>query len=426
MGRRARRWVWRRRGRRGRRRSGRWRAGFALVSGLLVALTGATLSCVVGTDGDRPELWRLPERLERDPIVRVALERGVREIEVAVRGAYTLIDENGRVVDRGEVLAPTRVRADRGSVAFGQYVFRPPWLKLIPARSGTLRVGGRGYRGELVITERPAGRLLVINRVGLEPYIAGVVGNEMPLSWPLAALRAQAIAARTYALERMQARRRAAWDVSDDASSQVYRGLENETERARKVVADTLGVVLVWNDRLLPAFYHSTCGGETIPASWVFGLPDIPPLGGGPCGFCESSRYYRWRVRLGREAVTEALAERGVRPPLENIEVIEWGPARHVDTVRLVHGGGVSKISGKALRRALGPSKLRSTRFDVRLDGDAVVFEGAGWGHAVGMCQVGARGMAEAGYDTRAILSRYYPGARLVSISPPGARSALP
>jgi stage II sporulation protein D len=388
----------------------------ALATGVAVVTAGATLSCVMSTDGERPELWQVPQTLDAAPAVRVALERGVKSVRVAVEGPYRLIGDDGEVVSQGDRLAEVEVRPAEGGLALGRYIFRPAWLKVLPSEAGTLRVDGRAYRGELIVADRGSGDLLVLNRLGLESYVAGVVGNEMPLSWPMAALRAQAIAARTYALQRLQARKRSAWDVTDDASSQVYKGLENETERARAVVTDTLGVILSWQGRVLTAFYHSTCGGDTIPAAWVFGGADLPPLRGGPCGFCESSKYYRWELRLSPDDLAAKLKGRGAVAPVTSVAVTETGPADHVGKVEIAHAGGTLAISGADLRRSVGHSRIRATRFRAGIEGGEVVFTGAGWGHAVGMCQVGARGMADAGYGTRDILGRYYPGAELVTL----------
>ncbi|GIW70896.1 MAG: sporulation protein SpoIID [Planctomycetota bacterium] len=418
---------------RSRRGEPRRRAALALAAAGAVALGCGMLSCVLGGDGGRAELWELPRALRGAPLVRVALREGVAALTVAVHGPYAVFDERGgEPVARGAALAPTQLRAEKSGLAFGRYLFRPGFVRVVPERSGTLELEGTRYRGELVVLWRSGQELLAINRVDLESYVAGVIGNEMPLSWPEAALRAQAIAARSYALYQVQARRRAPYDVTDGASSQVYRGLSQETERARAAVHSTLGVVLSWRGRLFPAFFHSTCGGETIPAAWVFGGPDIPPLGGGPCGFCEASRHYQWEVELSKDEVAAALAGRGVVPPLVSVAVRERGPGAHVALVEVTHAGGRLRLSGAALRRALGTSVLRSSRFEVEDAGERLRWRGAGWGHAVGMCQFGARGMAERGYGTREILQRYYPGAELVALYPApastladGARAAL-
>jgi stage II sporulation protein D len=292
-------------------------------------------------------------------------------------------------------------------------------VRVVAKQSGTLVVNGTTYRGDLIVraATQPPG-LLVVNRANLEEYVAGVVGSEMPLLFPEQALRAQAVASRTYALYALRSREADAFDVADDQSSQVYRGLANETDRARKVTLDTLGVILTYRGRVFNSYFHSTCGGETIPASWVFGEAPIPPLSGAPCGFCADSKYYRWRASVTRVDLAAKLAKEGFPVGrVDRVEVLERGPAGHVALVRILHAGGEVRVKGAKLRAILGTSAVRSTAFDIEdPGGDAIALAGRGWGHGVGLCQFGARGMAQAGYDALAILRRYYPAAELVRI----------
>jgi stage II sporulation protein D len=284
----------------------------------------------------------------------------------------------------------------------------------------------RSFRGSLSFEPGP-GRPRVVNLLSLEEYVVGVVASEMPLSYPLEALKAQAIAARTFALyELLWARDHGDHGgervLASDTSFQAYAGVRDGEERAARAVLETVGAIVVYRDALFRSYYHSTCGGSTAPARAVFGDAAIPPLGGGSCGACGESRFARWSVRLAAAEIEASLAEwvehRGGRldgiRELEVAEVDESGRARYV-LVR--HEGEAFAISAERLRALLAAagSPLRSSAFRVRRDEEAFVFEGEGFGHRVGLCQVGA-GRRGAREDHRAILAHYYPESRIARL----------
>jgi stage II sporulation protein D len=400
------------------------KAGSALACAGALGLLAAGFSCLGGRAG--PDL-SLPRGLTEATRVRVALIREAPRRVVEVRGPYAIYasdDPHAAPQFEGEALPPTEVWAPAAdALALGGVVFRPGRTRIEPKRPGTLRVDGAGYRGDLVCRARPGdpgapASVMLVNRLGLEEYVAGVLGGEMPLSYPEPALEAQAIAARTYALYEMRVRGRGAdFDVTDDTTSQVYRGLEVETEGARRVVGATCGVVLTYRGLLFPAYFHSTCGGTTVPAWFSLGGSDIPPLSGAPCGFCGDARYARWEAEVRKADLAEGLRREGIAVgSVDRVEVIEVGPAGHAAVVRVVHAGGEVRIRGPRFRHIVGPSVVRSTHFTAEDRGDRVLFFGCGYGHGSGLCQNGARGMARAGYGAAEILRRYYPGAELVRI----------
>lgn len=397
-------------------------AGFAAA-----VLATTTFSCLAGRPG--PDLT-IPRDLAGAPIVRVALATQAAKVTVEVRGPYAIFASEGAAGEApsfaGDALPPTEVVAENDALVLGRTLFRPGLVRIVPKRAGTLVVDGTAYRGELVLrTRRGASGVLAVNRVNLEEYTAGVVGSEMPLAFPDAALRAQAIASRTYVVYQMKTRDPASlWDVTNDTFSQVYKGLTNETEKARQVTTETLGVVMTYRGLLFQSYFHSTCGGETIPASFELGDPDVEPLMGAKCGFCEDSKYAHWEGEIAKADLAERLRKEGIAVrAVSAVEVLGTGPAGHVALVRVVHPDGELRIKGSRFRLIAGPSVVRATLFTVEDQGERLFFRGRGWGHAVGLCQIGARGMARAGFETTAILKRYYPGCdlvRLYAAPPPG------
>ncbi|MDP7034551.1 MAG: SpoIID/LytB domain-containing protein, partial [Planctomycetota bacterium] len=254
-----------------------------------------------------------------------------------------------------------------------------------------------------------------VNHLPMEDYLAGVIGCEMSLSWPDSALETQAICARTYALHEMTASKHKDFDVYDSVKSQVYRGIANDDDRARAMIAKTRGLVLTYQGRVFPTFFSSTCGGHTASAELAFGGPKIPPLSGRPCEACKISKYYRWSRNLDKSTIEKKLRAAGatIPGPLSSIQIVQAGPSGHARTVELKGASGSTTWPATRFRMAVGPGTqgILSTRFQTLDRGDTIDFEGGGWGHGVGLCQMGTLGLARDGVPCDRICRFYYPGA---------------
>jgi stage II sporulation protein D len=272
---------------------------------------------------------------------------------------------------------------------------------------GVFTVAGSTYAGEL----HWDGRRLV-NRLPLENYTLGVLRGELPLKHvPVAAAEAQAIAVRSYTLTYLGGRGPA--DVDDTTTFQRYVGLTYaaEDKNLREGVRRSRGLYLEDDGRPLRAYYHSTCGGHTTDVPTGLDREPCGAMAGVPCGYCEGTRYWRWSARLDEGAILKALAVEG---PLEAIEVAGTGPGGRASTVRVRAGGEEKIVRASAFRLALGPSALRSTYLlGIAHEGPAWRIEGGGWGHGVGLCQLGAIGLADRGKSGPEIATYYYPGARM-------------
>jgi stage II sporulation protein D len=310
-------------------------------------------------------------------------------------------------------------------------------VAIVPDRPHVFTFDGKDYRGRLEITVRDEGKSFdVINVVPLEAYLGGVVGAEMPDYWEPAALQAQAIAARTYCLYiKREFGRGRNWDVLRSQANQVYLGLEAESPRVWDAIEKTYGMILVGagddsEERLLPSYYSSTCGGHTENSKNVFG-DSFEPLAGVRCPYCRYVArpvFYFWpRVEFDKTAVSRRLLER--YPSLTSLGEItniiiaqqsSYGRFARATSVRLVGSTGASGfLRGEDFRLAIDPSgtKLRSASFQIKDEGNRWAFvAGRGYGHGVGMCQCGAQAMARAGKTAEQILSFYYPSAGIVSV----------
>jgi stage II sporulation protein D len=290
-----------------------------------------------------------------------------------------------------------------GKVRIGEHTFDAP---VALESAAPFDVDGHRYGGALELHRDARGALLLVNRLSLETYLAGVLAGEVPSSWPEEALKAQAVASRTYALYQKVHQPRGAWhDVESTVASQVYKGLGKGDPRIRQAVEATRGEVLVFKRGLAHAFFHSCCAGRTESSREVW-TGGEPYLGGVACGFDDDCPQRRWSTRVPLAVVGKKLGVRGVR----QVEVTATAPSGRVRTVRLAGSSGWRKVAGARFRDALGYKAVPGRRFALRRDGDDLVITGEGAGHGVGLCQWGARGMAVAGRAYRDILGHYYPG----------------
>jgi stage II sporulation protein D len=207
------------------------------------------------------------------------------------------------------------------------------------------------YRGQIEVGVT-GGKLDAVNVVGLEQYLQGVVAKEMPSSWPDEALKAQAVAARSYALAHRLSGK--PFDLYSDVRSQVYGGVAGETARTTAAVQGTKGEVLLWEGKPIDALFHSTSGGATLDAAEVFGKP-VPYLVGVDDPHSDLSPVHRW----GPTTVAETLVRKGLKlpVPVTGLELVR-GPSGRVASANVVTAAGRTKITGATLRLAAG---LRST-----------------------------------------------------------------
>ncbi len=393
------------------------------LAAALALLAAAGCSC----EGPQP---RPPVSPEGVPLVRVKLGQDADALVVTVEGAYHVF-AGGERAGQGGRLAPARLEAAADGILLGGRALGAGPVEVRPAEGGRFclqfpAAGGktvdRTYRGRLRVHLMPEGRLRAVNVLDVEAYLAGVVACELFASWHLEAFKAQAVAARTYALAERGRHRARDFDVYDSVQSQAYGGVSKETERAWRAVAATQAIVGTVESadgkpRLLRMYYHSTCGGATSPAASVFGGTTPPPLAGVTCTYCRASRRYRWSgVTFRKREIGDALRASG-NPALATldrvtrVEVASRDPVGRATEVRIVTASGRSlRIAANQWRIWVGPGRLPSTWFDVRDAGDRVVLDGCGFGHGVGLCQYGAQYLATQGMTGEQILRFYYPG----------------
>jgi stage II sporulation protein D len=283
----------------------------------------------------------------------------------------------------------------------------------INAEGITVRVNQYALSGVIEIKRNVSGRYRIINELGLEDYTRSVVGEEMGAKWPIEALKAQAVLARTYAMYRKSCRCAADYDLCSTVNSQVFTGGAKEKEGPSMAARETAGEILTYGGAPIEAVYHSTCGGQTEDACNVWDWK-FPYLKSRVCNYCKDSPYYKWKRSITILEIDESLVQAGYMiNGLKEIKVLERSPSERILKLRLTGESGSVVIKGADFRKAVGYSKLPSTAFEAHREGDSFVFLGRGSGHGVGLCQFGAKGMAEDGKNYREILQYYYPGVTL-------------
>lgn len=376
--------------------------------------------------------------------IRVLLLDNTESLRLKVNSSFSIINPQTQLKQAhfDQVNEPIDVGISAGRITIAGWSFISKEVIISPDAPYIFNLNGDDYRGKLKIMLHPEGNSVdVVNLVPLEPYLAGVVGAEMPNYWESAALRAQTIAARTYCLYiKKQFGGGADWDIRKTQANQAYHGVKVESVQVWDAVNRTQGQVLVCKqtdgiEGIFPAYYSSTCGGHTENSQHVFGGDFFEPLAGIPCPYCEKVAkpgFFFWpAVQFDKSIVKTKLFKRYPtfdRAALMLGQIKKMIPIRQSDyrefsrctLIKLVGSTGKSDVlRAEDLRLAIDSTglKIKSAIFQIADMGRKWKFlSGRGFGHGVGMCQYGAQEMARRGKTTRQILSYYYPSSKIVSV----------
>lgn len=349
--------------------------------------------------------------------IRVAILQDASAFNLKINGFYEIQDAGTQeVLYRGKVLKTT-VTNYSGSILIGK-VNSPAGEIFIKADDPeAIIINGRRFRGNIQLIKKGNSRLTVINYIDSEDYIKGILYHEVSHYWPKEALKAQAVACRTYAFYQKQENASRDFDVTSDIYSQVYGGRTSERYRTNKAVDAVKSEVLTYEGKIFPAYYHATCSGSTEDAALLWDI-DIPPLKGVICNFCKESPHFNWHLVLSQDKINDALVKSGYAgfKEIKNIAITDRDTSGRIKGLKITTDKKEINISAKDFRNIIGPNLIRSTNFNAQAVNGDIVFEGFGWGHGVGMCQWGAYFMAKQGYDYKQILQFYYSGSVLGNI----------
>ena len=416
-----------------------------IINNQLIRIAPLLLLVIVGGCKARQLARPTPQMdIEAQFWVRVLLLDDVTDCKLKTRSPFSIGTRDNSIATRqhfGQVNVPINVSVSGGRITIGSQHFVSNEVIISPDEPYIFNLNGNDYRGKLKLITNPEDKSFdAVNLVPLEPYLAGVVGAEMPNYWEPAALQAQAIAARTYCLymkKRFGSKR--SWDVKRTQANQVYLGVKAESAQVWEAVNRTYGQVLVCKgpggtEGIFPAYYSSVCGGYTENSKYVFG-DSFEALAGVACPYCKDVAkpdFFFWpMVQFDKAYVTNRLLRR--YPKLKRLGEIRniratkqsdyqgnYGRYSRLTLVKLLGSTGKSDfLRAEDFRLAIDRSgrKIKSTICQIVNWGDKWAFlSGRGYGHGVGMCQCGAQGMARKGKTARQILGFYYPGSKILTI----------
>lgn len=364
-----------------------------------------------------------------NPLIRVNLTvTATQQIELAIDGPYrVIVPGTNRVLAQGERLGQTNVTATNSSIRIGSSEFRINQIELIPVSSPSIWIGTHQYRGSVRLMRVVGEKLLAVNVLPLEDYLASVVNGEMPASFARSAREAQAIVARTYALSQMVGHPQ--FDLYATTRSQKYDGfqyrdsdnkrLAGESASSREVVRETAGIVVTNRGRIFTTYYTAACGGSTINGRSVF-EDAAAPHQSVKCDWCKDAKLYRWQTSIDRAKGEQLIREhfKAQGQTLGSLVSITAAtrPAGDLPFYVVSDGRTQREIAGTTLRRVLPYSVLYAPHFKAEFTASEIRFTGRGHGHGVGLCQWGADGLGDAGRTAPEIIRTYYPGSGLVRL----------
>lgn len=279
----------------------------------------------------------------------------------------------------------------------------------LSSSSGIIEWKNEIFKGDLNIIRKPQEHAChIVQALSLEHYLSTLLGKEMNKSWPLEALKAQAVAARSYALYKMRLRKEKSstesfYDLESSEKDQVNGSLADINSNTIKATFQTEGEVLVSKSgKMDPIFYHAQCGGQTnLPQEvWHERVPDYRRV---KCGFCQTTKDGQWKRDFSSNFFLTSLKLKG-KTLLRIADT-----SKYASTVRLYFRSGMQEVEKSDLRRLLGKSIIRSNNFQLKLVNRRILVTGQGLGHGVGLCQLGALALAKKGWNYQQILNYYYP-----------------
>lgn len=329
----------------------------------------------------------------KDPSnIRVLLLKTSEDIELKSGGKIQVFDANG------EFLKSTAETL----VIKGTQLLSPVMIQF---ESNQFTLKSVQYRGTIRIIPKETA-VFVVNVLPIEEYLASVVPSEMSPSWPMDALKAQAVCARTFAIKEKISKSNDLFDVVATTNSQAYKGMSVEHQRTNQAIQETKGQILTYKSEPIQSFFHANSGGFTEDSESVWGrsLPYLKPVAS---PYCKEDSGYAWKKFYSFESLSLAFQKLGLGE-ISELEILNRTQSNRIESVRLVGTEKSVQLSGNEFRKMLGFTSLPSLRFAVTKLENGFEMKGFGKGHGVGLSQWGSMGMAKEQYTYKEILAHYF------------------
>lgn len=334
--------------------------------------------------------------------LRIAVKQNVKQLQVGSSTNAVVTDAAGRQL--GQISGMNSFTATGNSRGVSLKQWQGGELVINPQDNGYVWIGDRWYRGQTRLINQN-GQILAVNNVDLEEYLYSVVGAEAIPSWPQEALKAQAVAARTYALHLRSKSTSKLFDLDTSTATQVYKGLQSEYSTTHEAVSATSGQIMTYNNVPILAVFHSSSGGHTenVEDIWNQRLVYLR----GVADYDQLAPVYQWNISVSRNDLSRRIGGVG---NVRSLIPQKTTPQGRVVSIKVVGDRGNKVITGSTMREALN---LRSTLFNISGNGNTFQINGRGFGHGIGLSQWGAYGLAQQGANYQQILGHYYQSANL-------------
>ncbi|MCK4860008.1 MAG: SpoIID/LytB domain-containing protein, partial [Candidatus Omnitrophica bacterium] len=349
--------------------------------------------------------------------IRVAVVKDAPQLTLSVKGKYEVLSPHtDEVLIEGNSLHRAKVLPEYSGVQINKYSSKIYAVKIKPQRKAAIFLNRYRLRGNLELIRQKNGTLLAVNEIDIEDYLCGVLREEVSPHWPIEALKAQAVAARTFAVYQDSLIQDKDYALDNTIYSQVYGGVRQETWRTTQAVRLTSGEVLTYKGKIFPAFFHATCAGHTEDAKNLWDI-NISPLIGVQCPFCQKSPHYAWKAKITFFQIEQKLKKKGYKiGKVLHLSVMGRNRSGRVKEVKIKGDKKTITIEANKFRLLVGANLMRSANFKMLVKKKQIFLEGKGWGHGVGLCQWGAYSMSKKGFNYRQILEYYYPGAEIITV----------
>lgn len=344
--------------------------------------------------------------------IRILLFSGNGPVDISSTGHFTVINlNNGEKVLSASETEILKIENNYAGIKInGIGVFSGP---LIIESDSFIIFNNKKYRGTIKISTKSE-KIYIVNKLNIEEYLYGVLPSEIPPSWHDEIVKAQAVVARTFAIRNRYYSKSELYDMDCTVLNQVYKGYDIENTRMNKLIDSTRGQVIIYKNKLIEAYYHSCCGGHTESSEYVWSKK-VTYLKGTRERFCIKSPNYHWNFEINSKDMVSRLSSKGYKiSDIRYIKPKKISPSGRIISLYISDGRSKIDISSYKLRFILGLESLKSTYFNVRKHGRNIIFKGKGFGHGVGLCQWGAKKMAESRWKYTNILKYYYRGTKIV------------
>lgn len=354
----------------------------------------------------------------KNTLIKVRLDIGVKEVLISgidIKVDYPL--KKSKFLFRGrKSLKISCHNSDKSKSISGKV------LAHYKSVSGVITYNKKQYRGDISLIAKRDGRCDVVNEIPLEVYISTLLAKEMHPDWPIEALKAQAVAARSYAYHKIINKRLKQstiyHDITNSEMNQVNGSFTDITYNTDLAAKETAGQILTLSSgKLTPIFFHSKCGGKTLLPEEVWSHP-IEGYQSVSCPFCHKHGKKEWKRNFSSETFASYI-KKAFKKASQKIKGSHFNIAmdsKSTPYIKIKKNQQIKELKKSYLRKVMGRKNAPSNYYHVTVDRNQFVLKGRGFGHGVGMCQFGTFELAQRGYNYNQILSHYFPNHKVRSL----------